>query len=133
MVARYAVGDTLITKDGKEHVVKTFVKDFQRRCINYRTEGGLLIPEADVTECISGGVVPLAGRTQRQTPAPVQAPPVKEKTEEEITNEKIAAIDKLTQEQLVQLIADSKLEIDAEDYATREELASAICEELGLI
>jgi len=129
MVAQYSIGDTLITKDGKEHIVKTFVKDFQKHAINYRTEGGLLIPESDVVECVPCGIVPLAGRTPRkETPVTPTA-----KTEAEIANEKIAAIDKLTQEQLVALIADSKLEIDAEDYATREELASAICEELGLI
>lgn len=133
MVAQYSIGDTLITKDGKEHTVKTFVKNFQKQCINYRTEGGLLIPETDVEECIPCGIVQLAGRTPRQAVAHKQTPPAPEKTEEEITNGKIAAIDALTQEQLVALIADSKLEIDAEDYASREELASAICEELGLI
>lgn len=130
MVAQYSIGDTLITKDGKEHIVKTFVKDFQKKCINYRTEAGLLIPETDVEECIPCGLVPLADRTPLQAVAPKQTP---EEIAQEITNKKIASIDKLTQEQLVKFIADSKLEIDAEDYATREELASAICEELGLI
>jgi hypothetical protein len=131
LTPKYSIGDTLITADGKEHVVRTFVKDFQRRCVNYRTEKGLLVPEGDVTECIPCGKTPLAERPARIVPIQqiVETP----KTEEELTNEKIAAIDALTEEQLKNLITAKGLEIDPEDYATREELASAICEELELI
>ena len=136
LAPKYSVGDTLITADEKHHVVYTFVKDFQRRCVNYRTEKKILVPEGDVTACIPCGKAPLAERVLRTVPtdtAPAQKLAETPKTEQEIKNEKIAAIDALTEEQLKNLITAKGLEIDPEDYATREELASAICEELELI
>lgn len=136
--ALYSIGMLVVLNDGTQGTIKVPTKDFSKSCIKYRLVDGRMVDESDITS-LADGTIPepvqepaTPAKTVKLapvTPAPVQNPV--QSTDD--NSAKIAAIDALTQEQLIKLIADRNLEIDAEDYSTREELAAAICEELDLI
>lgn len=131
--AKFKQGQS-VTINGKADKITAVTKDFAKQKITYIMKSGLKVMQGDKE------VKMVLVTEQPQTDAPKVAAPKANKgkdkavaSQEPTTEEKREAIFSLDRVGMMAIVAEQGLDIDGDDYDEDEELANAICDELGLI